>query len=77
MFWDSGVSCMQGGMAAHKVFCPQKWSLDGKFENHWPGSLRVSLDAFLILGLAVQTLPFLVGARAADPGLGLAQEAVP
>lgn len=76
-FWGSGVSCVEGGMAAHKVFCPQKWSLDGKFENPWPGSLRVSRDAPLILGLAVQTLPFLVGAAAAAPGLGLAREAVP
>lgn len=68
MFWDSGVSCVQGGMAAHKVFCPQKWSLDG--QNHRPGSLWVSLDASLILGLAVQTLPLLVGAGAAAPGQG-------
>lgn len=62
------------GWLAHEVFCPQKWSLDGKFENHWSGSLRVSLDAFPILGLSLQTLPFLVGSRGAGggavPGLG-------
>lgn len=68
------------GWLAHEVFCPQKWSLDGKFENHWSGSLRVSLDAFPILGLSLQTLPFLVGSRGAGAGQlqawGLAQEAV-
>lgn len=49
------------GWLAHEVFCPQKWSLDGKFENHWSGSLRVSLDAFPLLGLSLQALYFLAG----------------
>lgn len=55
--------------------------MDGKFENHWSGSLRVSLDVFLILGLSLQTLTtLLVGSRGAEVGQlqawGLAQEAV-
>lgn len=63
------------GWLAHKVFCPQKWSMDGKFENHWSGSLRVSLDAFPILGLSLQTLTALPGGLSgsgggAAPGLG-------
>lgn len=37
------------GWLAHKVFCPQKWSLDGKLQNHWSGSFRVSLGAVAIL----------------------------
>lgn len=76
-----GSAGCEVGWLAHEVFCPQKWSLDGKFENHWSGSLRVSLDAFPILGLSLQALPFLVGSRGAGggaaPGLGTRpQEAV-
>ena len=68
--WDvpglGGSAGCRVGWLAHEVFCPQKWSLDGKFENHWSGSLRVSLDAFL--GLSMQTVPFLVGSWGAGVG---------
>lgn len=68
------------GWLAHEVFCPQKWSLDGKFENHWCRSLRVSLDAFPIRGLSLETLPLLAGSREQGAGRlqawGLTQEAV-